>query len=145
MRKIPIRYLILIFLITGTTITAENKKFAEQRISINGNILIVEIADTPKKRQEGLMYREKLDWDEGMLFIFEIPYYYAFWMKNTKIPLSLAFIDQEFKITEIVDLEPMDTTLAVPSQKISYVLEMNKGWFKKNNVKVGDAVKKLGL
>ncbi|MDD5773073.1 MAG: DUF192 domain-containing protein [bacterium] len=140
--KINIRSIIILSLLIlpFIRVSAENKEFEEKKIQINENILIVEIADTDSKREKGLMFREKLDENRGMLFIFETPHYYTFWMENTKIPLSLAFIDQDFKITEIVDLKPLDTTLAVPSKKISYVLEMNKGWFKKNKVKAGDIV-----
>ncbi|MEW6087626.1 MAG: DUF192 domain-containing protein [bacterium] len=132
--------LFLFLLLPFIRVSSEDTEFKKQRIQINENILIVEIADTGEKRQKGLMHREKLDEDKGMLFIFETPHYYAFWMKDTKIPLSLAFIDEDFKITGIVDLKPMDTTPAVPLKKISYVLEVNKGWFEKNKVKTGDIV-----
>lgn len=138
--KINFLILFLLLILPSIWISAGEKEFQKQKIQINENVLTVEIADTPGKRGKGLMYREKLGTDKGMLFIFETPHYYSFWMKNTKIPLSLAFIDLDFKITEIVDLEPLDTALTVPSQKISYVLEMNKGWFDKNKVKAGDGV-----
>ncbi len=118
----------------------ENEKIT---ISINGYNLIVEVADTAIKRTIGLMFRENLDWNNGMLFVFSKPEYASFWMKNTKIALSLAFIDKNGVITELLDLKPFDLRSKTSKNKISYVLEVNQGWFWKNGSKVGDIVKGL--
>ncbi len=144
--KFTLRHTFLIaFLIISvlpfTTIVSSNQTLEKITISINGHGLIVEKADTSKKRKAGLMNREKLDWDKGMLFIYPSSRYRSFWMKNTKISLSLAYIDKDYKITEILDLEPFDLKGKVSKKRVCLVLEVNKGWFEKNKIKVGDVVK----
>lgn len=144
--KFTLRHTFLIaFLIISvlpfTTIISSNQTLEKITISINGHGLIVEKADTSTKRKVGLMNREKLDWDKGMLFIYPSSRYCSFWMKNTIIPLSLAYIDKDYKITEILDLEPFDLKGKVSKKRVCLVLEVNKDWFEKNNIKVGDVVK----
>lgn len=101
----------------------------------------VEVAGTPEEREKGLMGRKNLEKDEGMLFIFESEDYHGFWMKNTLIPLSIAFIDKEGRIVGITDMEPLSLASNLPPRPILYALEMRKGWFKKNKVKIGDRVR----
>ncbi|MGQ9508643.1 MAG: DUF192 domain-containing protein [Thermodesulfobacteriota bacterium] len=101
----------------------------------------VEVARTPEEREKGLMGRKNLEKDEGMLFIFESEDYHVFWMKNTLIPLSIAFIDKEGRIVGITDMEPLSLASNLPPRPILYALEMRKGWFKKNKVKIGERVK----
>ncbi|MEO0144318.1 MAG: DUF192 domain-containing protein [candidate division WOR-3 bacterium] len=115
--------------------------FQVQKIEINGKLLFVEIADDDNKRALGLMYRKYLPDSMGMLFIFDSAGIYPFWMKNTYIPLSIAFIDENFTIIDILDLEPLDERPIFPLKKFKYALEVNRNWFKKNNIKVGDKVK----
>lgn len=110
-------------------------------ILINDIPLRVEISDTPKLREKGLMYRHKLLEDHGMLFVFDCPGIYPFWMKNTYIPLSIAFVSKEGEIVQIENMEPLDTlNLHIPREPILYAIEVNKGWFTSHNVKVGDTV-----
>ena len=110
-------------------------------ILINDIPLKVEISDTPKSREKGLMYRRKLPEDQGMLFVFEWPGIHPFWMKNTYIPLSIAFVSQRREIVQIQDMEPLDTlNLHIPKKPVLYAIEVNKGWFTSHNVKVGDTV-----
>lgn len=107
----------------------------------NNDSLIVEVAETPKELEKGLMGRKFLDKDKGMLFIFKREGIYPFWMKNTYIPLSIAFIDKNYKIVQIEDMEPFDTiSLHTPFSPIKYALEVNRGWFKRHNIKRGDSV-----
>jgi len=101
----------------------------------------VEVAQTPEERARGLMGRKDLGKDEGMLFIFESEDYHGFWMKNTSIPLSIAFIDKEGRIVEITDMEPYSLESHLPPTPILYALEMRKGWFKTNRIKKGDWVR----
>ncbi len=101
----------------------------------------VEVAQTPEERAHGLMSRKHLGKDEGMLFIFETEDYHGFWMKNTLIPLSIAFIDKEGRIVWVTDMKPLSLESHLPPKPILYALEMNKGWFTKNSVKVGDVVR----
>jgi len=101
----------------------------------------VEVVRTPEERAQGLMGRKHLGEDEGMLFIFEKEDYHSFWMKNTLIPLSIAFVDREGKILRIADMEPLTLESHPPPRPILYALEMKKGWFSTNGVQVGDMLK----
>jgi uncharacterized protein len=101
----------------------------------------VEVAKTPEERQKGLMNRKQLGKDEGMLFVFDAEDYHGFWMKNTLIPLSIAFIDRNGKIVAITDMKPLTLDSHDPPQPIFYALEMNKGWFSGHGIKVGDVVR----
>ncbi|MEO0454680.1 MAG: DUF192 domain-containing protein [Verrucomicrobiota bacterium] len=98
----------------------------------------LEIANTPEAMSKGLMFRDSLEDDHGMLFVFPSPQRASFWMRNTKIPLSIAYLDREFKVLEIYDMEPFDETSVVSeSNTVSFALEMEQGWFKKNKIGVG--------
>ena len=101
----------------------------------------VEVAKTPEERAKGLMGRTHLGENEGMLFIFEREDYHGFWMKNTLIPLSIAFIDREGKIVAITDMEPLTLETHPPPQPVLYALEMKKGWFSANGIKAGDSIR----
>lgn len=110
-------------------------------ILINDVPLEVEISDTPKLREKGLMYRRKLPEDHGMLFVFDITGIYPFWMKNTYIPLSIAFVSEKEVIVQIEDMKPRDiSTTYTPKVPIRYAIEVNRGWFESHNIKVGDTV-----
>jgi len=101
----------------------------------------VEVAKTPDERAKGLMGRKSLGKDEGMFFLFESEDYHGFWMKNTLIPLSIAFINREGRIVKITDMEPFTLESHLPPQPILYALEMRKGWFTTNGIKAGDLVR----
>ncbi len=101
----------------------------------------VEVAQTPEERSYGLMGRKHLGKDEGMFFVFETEDYHAFWMKDTLLPLSIAFIGKDGRIVWMTDMKPLTLDSHVPPQPVLYALEMNKGWFSSHGVKVGDVVK----
>ena len=101
----------------------------------------VEVAKTPEERATGLMGRTHLGKDEGMLFIFDAEGYHSFWMKNTYIPLAIAFIDKEYKIVKISEMKPLTLDSHTPPQAILYALEMEKGWFSANGINVGDVIR----
>lgn len=103
--------------------------------------LSCEVADTPSKRGRGLMYRDHLDYDNGMIFVYKSPSRLSFWMKNTKIPLSIAFIDAEGYITSIREMQPNSREITASSQKVKYAVEANQGWFKKSLIEAGSKVK----
>jgi uncharacterized membrane protein (UPF0127 family) len=109
-------------------------------LSINGRPLTVEIARSEKQRRRGLMYREELDWNSGMLFIFENERVLSFWMKDTKIPLSIAFIDKYGKVTDIFDMKPYSLDAVTSTQKCRYALEVNRGFFEESGLAVGDTI-----
>ncbi len=101
----------------------------------------VEVAQTPGERSVGLMGRKHLGKDEGMLFIFETEDYHGFWMKDTLLPLSIAFIGKDGRIVWMTDMKPLTLDSHVPPKPILYALEMNKGWFSSHGVKEGDIVR----
>jgi hypothetical protein len=101
----------------------------------------VEVAQTPEERSYGLMGRKHLGKDEGMLFIFETEDYHGFWMKDTFLPLSIAFIGKDGRIVWITEMKPLTLDSHVPPKPILYALEMNKGWFSSHRVKVGDEIR----
>jgi len=84
------------------------------------------------------MFRDSLPEDRGMLFIFEQPKQASFWMRNTKIPLSIAYIDSAGKILEIKSMNPLDETVVLSnSDQIAYALEVNQGWFARHGIAIG--------
>jgi uncharacterized membrane protein (UPF0127 family) len=101
----------------------------------------VEVAKTPEERAKGLMGRTHLGENEGMLFIFEKEDYHGFWMKDTLIPLSIAFIDREGRILAVMDMEPLTLQSHPPPKPVLYALEMKKGWFSANGIKAGDSIR----
>ncbi|OYV03055.1 hypothetical protein CGW93_02685 [candidate division bacterium WOR-3 4484_18] len=103
------------------------------------------LARTPEARQLGLMYRQQLPEDMGMLFVFDTVGIYPFWMKNTHIPLSIAFISADGRVVDIQNMEPLSLTLHFPSQPIRFALEVNRSWFTRHGVKVGDTVYISGI
>ena len=110
-------------------------------IYFKGKEIWVEVVRTPEGRAQGLMGRTSLGEDEGMLFLFDKEDYHSFWMKNTLIPLSIAFIDREGKILKIADMEPLTLDSHPPPKPILYALEMRKGWFSANGIQSGDILK----
>jgi uncharacterized protein len=107
-------------------------------LNISSVPLTAEIADTPQASENGLMFRDSLPEDSGMLFVFEPPKKASFWMRNTKIPLSIAFIDSAGSILEIKSMYPLDETLVLSrSDQVAYALEVNQGWFDRHRISPG--------
>ena len=102
--------------------------------------LTIEIADTPEKRSQGLMGRESLPDLAGMLFVWPEDTASGFWMKDTLIPLSIAFIDSSGAIVDIQDLEPLDETLHRSPKPYRWAVEANQGWFEEHGIGVRDRV-----
>ena len=112
------------------------------RLKLGGKEITVLIAETKEQREEGLMHVEKMDENNGMIFSYGAPVEKAcMWMKNTKIPRDVAFIDGNGKIVNIEEMKPLTTdNHCNTSGPIFYALEMNAGWFAKNGVKAGDSI-----
>jgi uncharacterized protein len=100
----------------------------------------VEVADDVNEQAKGLMYRKSLGEDRGMLFVYPAERELSYWMRNTLIPLSIAYIDSEGRIVDILDMKPLDDNPPhyVSSEPVQYALEVNKGFFEKKGVKEGD-------
>jgi uncharacterized membrane protein (UPF0127 family) len=113
------------------------------KIMINEKTYTVEVANTQEKRSKGLMFRKHLPENTGMLFVFSYEDYRYFYMKNTLIPLDIAFFDSQMKIVSIKQMEPLDETTVPSDKKAMYALEMNKGFFEKEKINVGDSAKLL--
>ncbi len=120
---------------------AQSQDLLKLPLYINGKEIWVEVAKTPNERAKGLMGRKRLGRDEGMFFIFEAEGYHSFWMKDTLIPLSIAFIDKEGRIVRITDMKPQTLESHHPPIPILYALEMKKGWFSAHGIKVGDILR----
>jgi uncharacterized membrane protein (UPF0127 family) len=97
-----------------------------------------EVARTDAERAQGLMNRPSLPDGEGMLFVFEREQIVSFWMKNTRIPLSIAFIRTDGRITEIRDMRALDITSVSSARSVRYALEVPQGWFARAGIKTGD-------
>jgi len=112
-------------------------------LAIGKHTLVAEIAATPETRERGLMFRYDMKENEGMLFVFPTARRQSFWMKNTPLPLSIAFIDARGLILNIRDMMPF-TTDGHPSEgEALYALEMNRGWFARHGIQAGDRVRGL--
>jgi len=134
------RVLLLLILLLAAS-AAQSEDFSKIPLYINEKEIWVEVAKTPAERAKGLMGRKHLGQQEGMFFIFEEEDYHAFWMKDTLIPLSIAFIDKRGRIVAVTDMKPLSLDSHSPPRPVLYTLEMRKGWFSANGVKVGDRVR----
>ena len=109
-------------------------------LSLGGKEIQVEVANKISTRETGLMFRKEMASNSGMLFVFPDSAPRAFWMKNTPLPLSIAFMDERGVILNILEMPPETETSFFSNGKAKYALEMNSGWFDKNRLKPGDKV-----
>ncbi|MDP3134864.1 MAG: DUF192 domain-containing protein [Burkholderiaceae bacterium] len=107
------------------------------RLSTGMHQIDSQVAATPQQRTIGLMFRKEMPQHEGMLFVFEQPSVQCFWMKNTLLPLTAAFVDDDGTIVNLVDMKPQTENPHCSTKPVRYVLEMNQGWFAKKGVKPG--------
>ncbi len=127
----------------ATATAKENISFTKKSISLAGKKIKVEIAETDQQHEHGLMFREKLPTNEGMLFVFKDLQIRSFWMKNTIIDLSIGYFDENKKLIDTQEMKATKSLMqqdlpAYPSKSPAmYALEMSQGWFKKNKVSVG--------
>ena len=112
-------------------------------LTVGVHRISAEIATRPEQRRRGLMFRESLPEDHGMLFVFEREAPLSFWMRNTKIPLTIAFADAAGRIVRIADLEPFDERRVPSGRPARYALEMRRGWFRDHAVFEGDRIRGL--
>jgi uncharacterized membrane protein (UPF0127 family) len=109
------------------------------RIKITAGMYLIDtqVAATPEQRATGLMHRPQMPQSEGMLFIFEQPSEQCFWMKNTLLPLTAAFVADDGTIVNLADMKPLSTDSHCSEKPVRFVLEMNQGWFAKKGIKAG--------
>lgn len=110
-----------------------------QRVRLSAGMYQIDaqVAAAPLERQIGLMYRKEMPQQEGMLFVFEQASPQCFWMKNTILPLTAAFVADDGRIVNLEDMKPQTTDNHCSTEPVRYVLEMNQGWFAKKNIKKG--------
>ncbi len=131
-------------LLSSFAVFACHKKFESGlpivELTVRGSAVRAEVAATAESRATGLMFRREMGRDEGMLFVFPQEEPLSFWMKNTHLPLSIAFLDAKGVILNIEDMEPRTETPHRSKGPARYALEMNQGWFKKRGAGPGDIV-----
>ena len=126
-----------------TTAAVSAAELPTRTLTINGQKAVVEVVDTPDQRATGLMNRFSLQPDHGMLFVFDRPQPLAFWMKNTYIPLSIAYVDASGSVLNIEDMQPQDESTHWSRGQALYAIEMRRGWFAGKGVTPGAKVEGL--
>ena len=139
-RVLAARVLAFLLIAAASCAAAALERFTTTQVRVGGHPLKVEVAATEAQRDQGLMFRKKLGADDGMLFLFDDPGYYAMWMKNTLIPLSVAFIDGDGVILNILDMQPQTLDSHAAAGPARYAIETNVGWFAARKVRAGDKV-----
>ncbi|MBB5391781.1 MULTISPECIES: DUF192 domain-containing protein [unclassified Herbaspirillum] len=119
------------------------RRFPTTQLNIGIHLIKAEVAQTEAEREQGLMFREKMGDNEGMLFLFGAPAGVCMWMKNTLIPLSVAFMDEKGEIINIEEMKEQTLDSHCAKRGAVYALEMNKGWFKQKNIKPGAKIEGL--
>ncbi len=107
------------------------------RLSAGMHQIDAQVAQTPEQRSIGLMFRKQMPQHEGMLFVFDQPSKQCFWMKNTLLPLTAAFIDEDGTVVNLENMKPQTTDEHCSDKPVRYVLEMNQGWFAKKGITPG--------
>lgn len=125
------------------TARAQEPQMDLQRTKLSAGMyqIDVQVAQTPEQREIGLMFRKEMPQFEGMIFVFERPGTQCFWMKNTILPLTAAFVADDGRIVNLADMQPMTENSHCSEEPVRFVLEMNQGWFAHKNIKKGS---KLG-
>jgi uncharacterized protein len=121
----------------------EDPQINLQRVKLSAGMHLIDaqVASSPEQRQTGLMFRKEMPQQEGMIFVFEQASQQCFWMKNTLLPLTAAFVADDGTIVNMADMKPQTTEPHCSAEPVRFVLEMNKGWFAKKGIKAGS---KLG-
>ncbi|KKW67176.1 hypothetical protein AAV94_12480 [Lampropedia cohaerens] len=129
----------LLALAQATAVPAGQAQLDLPRVDLSVNMYRIDaqVAATPLQRQVGLMYRTHMPEQEGMLFVFERAGVQCFWMHNTLLPLTAAFVADDGRIVNLADMAPMTTEQHCSTEPVRYVLEMNQGWFAKRKIEAG--------
>ncbi len=130
----------VVLLLAAGLAGAQNVRFSTTQLTAGMNLIKAEVAASAPERQQGLMFREKMAGNAGMVFVFDQASPQCMWMKNTLLPLSVAFIDAQGKIANIEDMQPKTLDKHCSSKPVKYALEMNLGWFRQKNIKPGTKI-----
>lgn len=147
MLKISCNNLLLLFcsIVCAHEALAAESTLERQQFKIGTYVIDAELARTAEERQRGLMFRESLAENQGMMFQFTQADHYCMWMKNTLIPISIAFIDEHGKIINIEEMRANSEQTTCAKSKARYALEMNTGWYNQRQIMVGQKVEGLPL
>jgi uncharacterized membrane protein (UPF0127 family) len=143
MNRFVLRLTFLFFALPGLGWSQESPQLQLPRVTLSAGMHLIhaQVAATNEQRATGLMFRKEMPASEGMLFVFEQPSSQCFWMKNTLLPLTAAFVADDGTIVNLADMKPQTTNSHCSAKPVRYVLEMNQGWFAKRGIKAGS---KLG-
>jgi len=141
--KRRIRFAKIAILMVATALSAHADPLITYPLRIKKHEIRAEVARNEQERLRGLMFRDKLAKNSGMIFLYPHAEPTAMWMKNTRIALSVAFVDANGRILNIADMEPFSEEAHASSGAAAYALEMNRGWFRKQGIKTGDLVEGL--
>lgn len=143
----PVSRIVIALLLTSTSSmvlsqTAGKPQMDLPRAQLQAgmHLLQVQVASTGQQREVGLMWRKEMPIQEGMLFVFEQAAGQCFWMRNTLIPLTAAFIADDGTIVNLADMQPQSDTSHCSGQPVRFVLEMNQGWFAKRGIRPGQKI-----
>ena len=131
------KYYIFLFLIFDLNASAQ--------ININELLTDIEVVSKFEERREGLMFRKSISKNYGMFFIWDYKRQQCMWMKNTSLSLSVAYISNRGEILEIYDMVPFSKKSVCSKNSVRYALEVNRDWFKKNNINIGDSINIKGI
>ena len=137
------RALALALLVFAGAVAAQQAPQSLPAIRLNAGIhnITAQFARTPEQREIGLMFRPSMAANEGMLFAFESPKQQCFWMKNTLLPLAIAFVADDGSIVNIDSMKPQTLDGHCSTKPVRFVLEMNEGWFAKRGIKAGSRLR----
>ena len=132
--------LALAFALAASAALAQEPQTNLPRVKLSAGMhqIDAQVASTMEQRMTGLMHRKEMPQHEGMLFVFESPAQQCFWMKNTLLPLSIAFLADDGTIVNLSEMKPQSLDSHCSARPVRYVLEMNTGWFSKKGIKAGD-------
>jgi uncharacterized membrane protein (UPF0127 family) len=116
---------------------AAQPRLATTPLTAGMHVIQAELAITPTQQMIGMMHRRTMGTNEGMLFVYEEPHKLCFWMRNTLIPLTIAFVADDGRIVNTADMKPLDESSHCADAPVRYALEMNQGWFAKRGIKKG--------
>ena len=139
MKNLSLRLLCLWALFASTAWSQESPQLQLPRVTLSAGMHLInaQVAATPQQRAVGLMFLKEMPVNEGMLFAFEQASEQCFWMKNTLLPLTAAFVADDGTIVNLADMQPQSLASHCSTKPVRFVLEMNKGWFDKRGLKAG--------
>ena len=137
LKKILGCLLVAVMSFSASAQSAPQTNLARANLTAGMHLIQVQLAQNFEQRQIGLMWRKEMPQNEGMLFIFEQPAEQCFWMRNTLLPLTAAFVADDGIIVNLVDMKPMSDDSHCSKKPVRFVLEMNHAWFAKRNIQAG--------